>query len=684
MGIAAAGAPTLLAADAQTAVPVKKVVLFSSGVGYFEHAGAVDGDATSELRFTSNQINDILKSLVLEDLDGGLVGSVVYPSLDPLSKTLGSFQVDISKDPSLGELLDQLRGSNVSVEIPGEKFTGVLLGAETKTLVNEKGSVLETHWWINVLEGGVIRSTKLEEVRKIEMLDPQLRDELNKALQAVSQARDQDKKPVTVHFNGQGHRRVRLGYVVETPIWKTTYRLIMPEGDSLKGKLQGWAIVENQTESDWNDVSLALVSGRPISFIQNLYQPLYINRPVVVPELFAGLMPPTYEDGMDREEQRAGGFGGSGGGFGGGGYMGRRGMMPKAAPQATFAEEMPFSDSGGDADGLIDAFSSVAAMATTAAVGELFQYTVPNVSLPRQRSAMIPIVTEDIGVERVSIYNASVLPKNPLNGAMLTNTTGKQLLQGPVTVLDDHSYAGDARIDDLPKGQKRLLSYAVDMDVRVNAEQQREESSLQTGKLVKGVLQLRHKHVFRQEYAIENRADKSKTILVEHPLRPGWDLVDSPNPFEKTETLYRFREVIDAGGEAKLSVTQERVSGETIALLPADVTQIAFYAQSNQLPPKVRTALEKAIEHKQAMAETELQIKQREQIVRNITDEQERIRSNMKTVNQSSEYYTRLLTKLDEQETEIEKHQQQIDELRDQYNKQRNELTKYLSDLDIE
>src|SRR5947208_8154278 len=92
-------------------VPVKEVVLFSSGVGYFEHFGAVRGDGSTELRFKTNQINDILKSLVLQDLDGGQVTTVTYPSQDPIAKTLKSFQVDITANPPLADLLNQLRGA---------------------------------------------------------------------------------------------------------------------------------------------------------------------------------------------------------------------------------------------------------------------------------------------------------------------------------------------------------------------------------------------------------------------------------------------------------------------------------------------------------------------------------------------------------------------------------------------
>jgi hypothetical protein len=287
-----------------TDVPVKRVVLYSSGVGYFEHAGKVVNDGRAELRFRTEQINDMLKSLVLQDLGGGTVGAVVYPSQNPLAKTLKSFQVDISANPSLGELLNQLRGAEVVVEGAGEEVTGVILGLEKVEKPVAEGQPVRV-WMLNLISGGLIRAVELGGLRRIELVDEQLQAELNGALTALTQARDQDKKPVHIEFRGQGERSVRMGYVIETPIWKTTYRLVMPEDDSDTGYLQGWAIVENQTESDWSDVTLSLVSGRPISFVQDLYQPLYVKRPVVQPELYASLMPQQYDDGMAGGDVRA-------------------------------------------------------------------------------------------------------------------------------------------------------------------------------------------------------------------------------------------------------------------------------------------------------------------------------------------------------------------------------------------
>jgi hypothetical protein len=659
-----------------TDVPVAKVMLFSSGVGYFEHAGSVRGNGATELRFKTSQINDILKSIVLQDQDGGRVGTISYPSQDPLGKTLKSFQVDITQNPSLAQLLNQLRGARVTVQSQAEKLTGTILGVETSRKSTERGEPVEVAT-LNLISGANVRAVALSSITNLSLDDPQLEEELTKALAALALARDQDKKPVTINFSGVGDRRVRIGYVVETPIWKTSYRLLL-EGKGTPSKLQGWAIVENQTESDWNGVSLSLVSGRPMSFMMDLYQPLYATRPTVVPELFAGLMPQIYDGATAKDRARVA-------------------MLAAASPAPARDEMLRKSDSvlresrqGGQMNNAItsrsfemDAAGSVQAIASGGSLGALFQYTVGNVTLPRQRSAMLPIITDSIEIERLSIYNASVLKTNPLNGVRMKNTTGKHLLQGPVTVLDMNSYAGDARIDDIPPGQERLLSYGIDLDMLVDASKNSQTASVVSAKIVKGLLIVERKNIASQEYSADNKSTKDKQLVIEHPIRQGWKLVDGPKPVETTPALYRFKGNAVAGKVTTLTIREEVVNSETIAMLPADVGALLYYSRTGEIPRDVRDAIGKAIRLKQAVIDLERQIASRSQQINDITLEQTRIRENMKTVSQGSQYYTRLLTKLNEQESSIEGLQKERTTLTTARDSARRELEDYLGTLTV-
>jgi hypothetical protein len=658
-------------ASANADVPVAKVVLFSSGVGYFEHAGTVHGNSSTELRFKTSQINDILKSVVLQDLDGGKIGTITYPSQDPLAKTLKSFEVDITQNPSLEQLLNQLRGARVTVQAQAEHFSGTILGVEGRMRATDRAPVQVST--LNLLTVATIRSIDLPTISNLSLDDPQLQDELTKALAALVQARDQDKKPVSINFVGAGDRRVRLGYVVETPVWKTSYRLLL-EDKPLASKLQGWAIVENQTESDWNNISLSLVSGRPISFMMDLYQPLYATRPTVVPELFAGLRPQVYEDGIDQKKEAD---------------EVRKAAPSPAAGTARDAQRVmlraPSSMQLNEVvtTGAIDAAASVSAVAQAAKLGELFQYTVNNVTLPRQKSAMLPIITDSVAIERVSIYNADVLQSNPLNGVLLNNTTSKHLLQGPVTVLDNGSYAGDARIDNVGPGQHRFLSYGIDLDVTVNTKRS-ETNAVTTATIRKGLLILTRRLTSSVEYLAENKSGKEKTLVIEHRVRPGWKLVDSPTLMEQTPAYYRFKGVAPANKVSRLVVKDEYPQLETIELVNANLDMLLSYKSNLEIPKTVRDAIAKAAQLRQAVADADHDVNARTQQINDISAEQNRIRENMKTAAQSTQYYERLLSKLNEQESSIENLQRERAALIGKRDAARRDLDAYLTNLTLE
>ena len=144
---------------------------------------------------------------------------------------------------------------------------------------------------LNLLTDKGIISRPLSRVERIEFAKSDLRAEFRKALETLAVGRDRQKKTVTLQFSGEGKRSVSVGYLVESPVWKTTYRLAVDQG---KVFLQGWAIVENTTDEDWTNVRIGLVEGRPISFRMELYEPLFVPRPLVQLERFAGLVPQSY------------------------------------------------------------------------------------------------------------------------------------------------------------------------------------------------------------------------------------------------------------------------------------------------------------------------------------------------------------------------------------------------------
>jgi hypothetical protein len=277
-----------------------------------------------------------------------------------------------------------------------------------------------------------------------------------------------------------------------------------------------------------------------------------------------------------------------------------------------------------------------------------------------------------------------VLARNPLLGARVKNTTDKHLLQGPITVLDGGAYAGDAKVEDLPPGQERLISYGVDQQVTVLGKNHKAESNLLTGKIVKGVLQLTFKEQYGQEYVADNKGDRNKTLVIEHPRRgPEWKLVEPAKADETTDALYRFKGGLEAGKARSLTIREERVRGESFAILPMDLAQLRAYAQNSPLPQDVKETLGQAAQFRWALTETERLIRERQQQVAEVVAEQARIRENLKTVPQESDYYKRLLAKLNQQETNIETVQKEIDTLQKTQEQQRKELEDFIAKLDV-
>lgn len=656
-------------------VPVAKVALFSSGVGYFEHAGTVAGDAETTLSFKTEQINDVLKSLLLADLDGGTVSSVSYQSQDPIDRTLKNFEIDLSGEPTMRELLKQLRGAEVTVTTSGNQFVGKILGVDVRKRVLEDGKAAVDKATLNLLTSGGIKSVAIDDALSIVLADPKLNDELNQALAAIAAARDADKKSVTVHFGGAGPRRVRLGYVVATPIWKASYRLSI--GDDSKSNLQGWAIVENQTDGDWKDINLSLVSGRPMSFSMDLYEPMYLTRPEAKLELFAGLTPQTYAESRDADAMVAQ-------------------SMPAPAPMASMApsgETAKRRSAGGAArGGMLEkeaamdfaASSAVAARATGGAIGELFEYAIPHVTIARQSSAMVPIVSEPIEVAPVSIFNSKVLARYPLTGARVKNTTDKHLLQGPITVFNAGGYAGDAQVNNVPPGQTRLISFGVDLQTIVDADKVDNSSDLIGVKIVNGTIEATSRTVQSRHYQLANKSPKKKLIVIEHPKQASnWSLVETAEPNETTDAIYRFDRPLEAGKSEDFVVKQQTTNGQALAILNADISSLGYFVKHGTTPPAVREAILKAMTLRTAQADLDRQLGERQAEIAAIDKEQSRLRENMKTVDKGSAYYTRLMKKLDEQESTIEKTRATIDDLTTQRDAKRKEFEAYVSSLSV-
>ena len=705
LGGLAGACPGATAAEPAT-LPLARVSLYSSGVGFYEHQAEIDGDQRVDLLFQTSEINDLLKSMLVEDLGGGTISRVTYGSREPIGRTLKSFAVDLTQPATLGDLLRQLRGEQVSVDAPNE-IVGAIVGVDRRPQRWSANEFVETETLLLRTATG-LRTVPLDSISETRFHNAKVNRDFQQALELLAAARAADKKTVSLHFHGQGKRQARVQYVHESPIWKTTYRLALA-GDQ-PALLQGWAIVENTTDFDWSNIDLRLVNGRPISFIMDLYESLYVGRPVVVPELFASLHPRVYSQdlfsldaamggsaGADAAGRRSrnrgsnadgGGFGGRGGGLGGGAFGGGGGTFGGRRGNAGDAEEAPTpaekKESAAEAQQRIH--QSVANMSQAGELGANYEYHIKTpVDLARQQSAMLSIVNDPIHAEHVSIYNTAVHAKHPLFGLKLRNDTKLHLMQGPIAVYDDGAYAGDARIEDLAPNGERLISYALDLGVEVAPESLSPPTNqIVSVKVARGVAHYQERHERSDVYTIKNTDSKPRNLLIERPRSTEWTLIDPMQAAEQARDVWRFAVKVAANSTEKLIVREQKTTVEEIVVRNRNDVGIKLLLQSRQVSPKVKAALKDIADRNAAIVAAEDQAARLVQKLEAIIQDQARIRENMKELDRGGELYKNYVKKLTAGETSIEKLRSDLHDARTKATEIQSAFDAYLESLDIE
>lgn len=678
---------------AEPTLPLEKIELFTSGVGYFQHTGEVTGDARVEMSFKAEEINDLLKSMVVEDLDGS-ASTVSYASRDPITKTLDTFAVKLTDNPSMSDLLGRLRGEKIEVDA-ATPVTGTIVGVESRVVpVGDDKTV--SRQFVTILAADGLRTLPLDSITRLRLLDVRLQSELEKALAVLALGHDNEKKSVTLAFTGKGARKVRVGYVQESPLWKTSYRLMLDDaaaGAEAKAALQGWAIVENTTDNDWKDVRMSLVSGRPISFAMDLYRPLSVPRPMVRPELYASLLPQVYGQNMTDEQAEF---------FAAANGMVERGLelakSQKAQDQKAGAAAPPAPGRRAGLQGASDRDAVLRAqeaemlglgtnpqsLAAGVSLGELFRYEIATpVTIARQRSAMLPIVADRITAERVAIYDERVLAKHPLSGVRLKNTTALNLMQGPVTVYDAAGYCGDARIEDMAPGSERLLSYAVDLDMEVVSRAEPRPDEIVSVRLVKGTLIASRRLARLRKLEVKNSGDKPVKLLIEHPIEPGWKLVGPQKADETTRDRYRFAVAAEPGKPVTVEVGEEMPVEQSHAIMNLDDNAILLYSRARGTSPAVKDSLAEVVRRKQEIERIAREKAEREQEINAIGQEQARIRENMSRLERTSDLYTRYVQKFSQQETRVETLREEIAQRQTQEQQARQAFETYLLQVDV-
>lgn len=715
-----------------TALPITRVTLFNAGVAYFHREGDITGDARLDLRFDESDVNDLLKTLVLTDKDGGKVRAVTYDNRMPVDFTLKGFAVDVTENPTMGQLMHQVRGEKVEVtDKTGVVTAGQIVSVERPPVPPMGVDPGES---VNLLTEDGLQTVELKQLKRIKFVRPELQAEFKKALELLTTARGDNKKAVSVVFSGAGKRKVAVGYVSEAPLWKPSYRLSVDEKGA--ARIQGWATVENTTDEDWVNVKVGLVAGRPMTFQMDLYDPLFVPRPMVEPDLFASLRPPMYQGGLNpsapmgvamnalggiagnpmmggafgngagfQGQNPNGIVGGFGGGFTGvgGGQLGQFGIqggqygnlggqfgiqggygaylprVPRPNLRNLYGDRLTYTEYVNRMRGNPTALAedkpatvrdpldkqAGALAAADGTLGDMFEYTIDEpITLAKQKSALLPLVNEPVEGSRVSIFNAKTLEKHPLLGLKLVNKTKLHLAQGPVAVYDGGTFAGDARLPDLKPNETRLVSYAIDLGTEVVANTAATKPTLLSVNIADGKVFLKSGLRRTATYQIRNRNPQDRAVIVEHPLDTTWKLVAPAKADDRTRSFYRFDVPVKSGALNTLEVTEESEGTEVWRLADATSANLRHFVSLKEAKPAVRAVFTKLLDLRDKVETAQQSLAEEQAAIKEIVDDQDRIRKNIERTPKESDAFKRYLKKFDDQESEIEKRQARVKELK--------------------
>jgi hypothetical protein len=647
-------------------LPVRTVVLYKNGVGYFERAGELAPGESARLDFKASQMDDVLKSLTLETTGPDRVVALRYDASEPLERRLGELPLRLEPGQPLSRLLDQLKGERVELKFGAETVSGVILGARLQAATREQP---EREQVTLLVEGGELRTLELSAASSVRFSDPKLQLQLQDYLALLAGARSTETRSVYIDSSDKARRGITVSYMIPAPVWKSSYRLIF--GKAGEPVLEGWAIVDNTTGEDWTKVRLALVSGRPISFISRLYEPRYVTRPAAELPEDRAQTPVVHEGGVVggvlREPAARVQVGGS---------M-QRAAAPPPAPEAAAPALMAMERQG--------IASTIAAAAEGRERGELFEYRFDApVTVRKSESAMLPFVQQKIEARKLLIYSEPG-SAHPRNAAEIANSTGKTLDGGPVTVFDEGAYAGEALLETLKAGDKRLISYGVDLGTRITTQFDSSAARVREVHLRRGVLTATSAMRETRTYTIHNVDQKPKTLIIEHPARPGYKLLNQ-KAAETTTNAWRFEVKLGPGATEKFPVEEERVLTNTYAVVNQTADFLASFVENRELNERARAELDRILSQKRALAALDAQIAQAESERSELDKDQQRLRENIASLNRVSGQQAQVqkyAAQLAEQEATLAALRDRLGELRKKKAALETELNRLIETLEF-
>ncbi|MFX1598129.1 MAG: hypothetical protein ACFFC5_03585 [Promethearchaeota archaeon] len=640
-------------------IPIQRVVLYKHGVGYFERQGKVSGTTALKLKFKKAEMSDVLKSLSVIDLGGGRVSNVSYEAAPTVSKLLENIAVNVPETSSLTELIKQITGIRVEISLNGDKIQGRVLGIETAVEV-EDNVKRDIHQLVLLREDSIM-TVKLSDIKSFTVMDEDVKRDLTYFADVISDSKKEELKSVTVLFEGEGERDVAISYMVEVPVWKTSYRIIIFEDRTV---LQGWAIVDNILDEDWEGVGLSLVAGLPISFRHDVYTPRYITRPEVEVEERLGIAPVELEEGVgeaERDRMKA--------------YALADKPVPAAGPGLA-KKARPYR---GIMEPRMDrAVDTVETIAEAKEAGEFLVYnvTVP-VTVKRNQSALVPILTSDVDGKKVLVYQERARRGNPIMCLELTNNSNLTLESGPVTVYEGGVYAGECMLPFMAENEKRFLPFAVDLETAVTREDKTKEETIHKV-IVKGpVVETLYYRIREATYKIKNKTEEKKEIIIEHEKQHGFEPIDMDKPSEETASYYRWRVAVDPRETRKFEVKLRRLVSSSLSVVGITSAVLEFYLRNKLISEEESEYLSRIVKLAEEKASIEAEIAKLNDMQKKIFEDQPRLRDNIKSLGktrQEDELRAKYVSKLSEQEDTLEKLKKRRDLLSSKSHKLQKEI----------
>ena len=566
----------------------------------------------------------------------------------------------------------------------GAAVQGAILGID-KTENRTEHGIQEQVRLSLLTDAGDVRTFDLFDL-ELTLLDDGIKRDLDFYLKTQLASKKKDARTFTLFAQGAGKRTLRLSYVLEAPVWKATYRILLEEPNppgppslggkggadqspstssppSLGGKgdgglgssplIQGWAVVDNTSDEDWQDVELTLVAGLPVSFVHDLYTPRYIRRPVVEVKETTGVLPPMAEAGVESCR------------FDADGVHRHLPLWPPAplppAPEMARGEDGRAAGHRRLRRGAVpsSAVSSVQAQTRERQVGDLFEYGIEKpVTVRRNQSALVPIVLKPFAGRSVLLYQKAARPENPIRCVEFENTTGLTLEGGPVTVLEQGSYVGEAMLDTLKPTEKRLVGYAVELAVRVLDNIDSHSDRVHRVTVRNGVLKAHYAQVQKTTYTFNSKSDKEQTLYLDHPRDDSrWKLVETARPHETTENYWRFKFQLPPNTASKFVVQQQQTLAQSFSLGDITDKQLSAWISAKYLDKATEKALREALAQRQQVSAIEEKLSQLDEERKKIHAEQKRIRDNLGSLGDRAsekELRERFVRTLGQQEDRLE------------------------------